>query len=452
MGRVVSWAGHFNNYNSAYRKMDTWLYDTESSSENSDLDNPDDEYLPKATKRISSTNHKETEIVSETDLVRDDHNDVGSQTPISKRTRAGARYAVRYTNETSKDDAVIEVAGTSSQLSKRPKTGTKRSVQNDDTATNDNVSSKTPKRPRAGMKGKGKSKKNALKHDVVGDDVEVAGKEKMLNKQQRKKVTDSIRSMPLNMFVQHVEGKLKELSEPILREILNGLLQNKQLLTSLVEYHRTTFTNLYVKHSTGKEKYLHFQLDWHTYCSVFLLPKELSIDHIFPSSPDNVSEINDVRHSWLSFCDAYSSEQGNCNKVMILLSSALYNMLLQQVHTCTQVSTIVSTASYDSHDVYVRFGGATLASMLRLRYRNIRTCHEEKRDIISKEITILQTINTKNKANMPQYLQYRDNGYMYTPDATFVPFFRAIDECIKEVVNQSGLQEHGDDLVKVKLY
>ena len=50
---------------------------------------------------------------------------------------------------------------------------------------------------------------------------------------------------------------------------------------------------------------------------------------------------------------------------------------------------------------------------------------------------------------MPEYLKYRDRGYMYSPNSTFIPFFREVDECIREVVNQKGLQEHKDDLIKV---
>ena len=61
----------------------------------------------------------------------------------------------------------------------------------------------------------------------------------------------------------------------------------------------------------------------------------------------------------------------------------------------------------------------------------------------------LPLINAKNKAGMPDYLKYRDKGYMYSPDPMFIPFFRAVDECIKSVVNEKGFKEHGDQLVKV---
>ena len=34
---------------------------------------------------------------------------------------------------------------------------------------------------------------------------------------------------------------------------------------------------------------------------------------------------------------------------------------------------------------------------------------------MSIEISILQAINTKDKSDIPQYLQYQDHGFMYFP-------------------------------------
>ena len=68
---------------------------------------------------------------------------------------------------------------------------------------------------------------------------------------------------------------------------------------------------------------------------------------------------------------------------------------------------------------------------------------------ISKEITILQAIATKDKSSMPTYLKYRDRGYMYTPSLNFINFLKEIDMCVQEVVNPNGFEIHGDDFVKV---
>ena len=119
----------------------------------------------------------------------------------------------------------------------------------------------------------------------------------------------------------------------------------------------------------------------------------------------------------------------NLKKIMIIFSSSLYNAFLKEVHnnkseTHFATSTCTVSTIEDGDDVYFRFGGAAISDMLHLRYKNIRTCQAKKRDVLSHEIRCLQAINTKEKASMPKYLQYRDRGYMYTPHLSFIPFFR----------------------------
>ena len=72
-----------------------------------------------------------------------------------------------------------------------------------------------------------------------------------------------------------------------------------------------------------------------------------------------------------------------------------------------------------------------------------------QRDCLSQEIVILQAINTKDKSTIPEYLKYRDQGFMYFPHASFIPFLRAVDDCVKGVVNSDGLEENGSELIKV---
>ena len=54
----------------------------------------------------------------------------------------------------------------------------------------------------------------------------------------------------------------------------------------------------------------------------------------------------------------------------------------------------------------------------------------------------------KNKSKLPQYLMYRDDGYMYFPDVPLIPFLRSIDELVKSVVNVETIQDN-DEIIKV---
>ena len=64
--------------------------------------------------------------------------------------------------------------------------------------------------------------------------------------------------------------------------------------------------------------------------------------------------------------------------------------------------------SNDSDDVYYRFGGAILSALLKLRYQSKKRkgISSAATIIISQEIQVLQSINTKEKSSMPNYLKY----------------------------------------------
>ena len=115
--------------------------------------------------------------------------------------------------------------------------------------------------------------------------------------------------------------------------------------------------------------------------------------------------------------------QTNC-KLMILLSSTVYDILLKVVHghvvTSSASTSVAESLGIDGDDVYFRFGGAILSEMLHLRYKNKCVKSSSK---ISQEITILQAINTKEESSMPKYLRYQDRCYIYTPHPSFHTFY-----------------------------
>ena len=113
----------------------------------------------------------------------------------------------------------------------------------------------------------------------------------------------------------------------------------------------------------------------------------------------------------------------------------------------TEVSCSVSPDEEDG--VYYRFGGGTLCEMLHHRYKHIGSA--ANKNMISIELSILQAINTKDKSDIPDYLQYRDRGFMYFPHKVFIPFLKKVDQNVKKVTNPSSFDEHGDNLVKVCL-
>ena len=86
--------------------------------------------------------------------------------------------------------------------------------------------------------------------------------------------------------------------------------------------------------------------------------------------------------------------------------------------------------------------------MLHQHYEQTKHCQDAQRDIVSQEITILQAINMKDKTKLPQYLSYRDRGFMYFLDVAFFPFLRSVDETVKEVIDVNTLL-NDDGIIKV---
>ena len=86
--------------------------------------------------------------------------------------------------------------------------------------------------------------------------------------------------------------------------------------------------------------------------------------------------------------------------------------------------------------------------MLKKSTKKLKT-GKEQRDTLSQEISILQAINTKDKAGIPNYLKFHDRGYMYFPHKLLIPFLlHNVDSVVRKVVNPRGFQEYGDDLVR----
>lgn len=54
-----------------------------------------------------------------------------------------------------------------------------------------------------------------------------------------------------------------------------------------------------------------------------------------------------------------------------------------------------------------------------------------------------------DKTVIPASLQYRDRGFMYFPDPSFIPIIRSVDDKVRQYANDDRIKEHGENLVKV---
>ena len=103
----------------------------------------------------------------------------------------------------------------------------------------------------------------------------------------------------------------------------------------------------------------------------------------------------------------------------------------------------------DCEDVYYRFGGAAIASMLHNRYDKLKQ-HLGDDEQLSEETTILQKLSIhaeQDKEHIPDSLKYRDKGYMYFPCKELLPLVKKVDVFSKECANEASLKKHGSQLL-----
>ena len=210
------------------------------------------------------------------------------------------------------------------------------------------------------------------------------------------------------------------------------------------------FIRVYKSCQTGKDKYCRFQLEWHKQCSLLLKDE---VDH------GGQKELSQIHQRWLGYCEGSRVAKEVYNPVLIAVYSAVFDYLMQKVAKHQKKEQ--SDGDHDSgqiplledryqEGVYYRFGGATLAAMLHLRYDQLKSgVHESKRESVKDEITILKAIQCTDKHHVPDYLQYRDMGYMYFPAARYIPFIKNVDKCVLEYANESSFKQHGSRLVEV---
>ena len=58
----------------------------------------------------------------------------------------------------------------------------------------------------------------------------------------------------------------------------------------------------------------------------------------------------------------------------------------------------------DGDDVYYRFGGATICTMLKRRYNELKNCLRTDRNALSIQVCMRQAMNCKDKSSIPARL------------------------------------------------
>ena len=226
----------------------------------------------------------------------------------------------------------------------------------------------------------------------------------------------------------------------------------------IVKFLRSTFTSLYESCARKKDKYhiysICFQFQWHQRCSILLVKDSSDLAKLNLHPEDDTTDTQlIIRQQWVSFYQARNTDHEVAKIFMLVFLSEVYNKLLKHCQSVLQIpsdATAVhsTTVHLDPVDVYYRFGGATLASMLHTRYKAMKLELTKHKENISEEIHMLQALNIKDKEKIPKYLKYRDKGFMYFPCEEVMPFLQEVDAAVKTVCNEEGFRKYGKSLVQ----
>ena len=196
---------------------------------------------------------------------------------------------------------------------------------------------------------------------------------------------------------------------------------------------------------------MRFQLEWHQRCSVFLLPPDKGLSDVGVDPKKNVDFAQLQR--WIGYCEGKSVNKQVRNAVMISVCSTVYKYFLKRVskvqESTLKPSSSTRVISQDSDSVYYRFCGAAVTAMLHARYKKRRSCKQDQKETLRKEINVLKCIQCTDKSHTPEELKYRDRGHMYFPSVEFLSFFERT--CVMENANECTFRQYGPEMIDVAL-
>ena len=110
-----------------------------------------------------------------------------------------------------------------------------------------------------------------------------------------------------------------------------------------------------------------------------------------------------VRKQWIGLYSSHGSNKDATKVFMLVFLSEVYKELLAKCHGALRpVSPVPQSASCDPIDVYYRFGGATLASMIHNCYETMKSGTVSQKEHASSEIHILQALIASTKSQIPE--------------------------------------------------
>ena len=187
----------------------------------------------------------------------------------SARLASHERYYHQYSDSSSEDTAdQVKEKATTSKRQQDQKKSSKSSKKRPRQLSDDSDSKQEQQAEEAESvkrKPQKKKKSKTTRPKVQTQDETAPNSKRLLRKAERTEIIKSIKALNRSQLqVQVIQQLQRETS--LSKVHVEKFIAATSLMQSLLDYHVHIFIDLYEQ---GKEKYLRFQIDWHTQCSVF---------------------------------------------------------------------------------------------------------------------------------------------------------------------------------------
>ena len=118
---------------------------------------------------------------------------------------------------------------------------------------------------------------------------------------------------------------------------------------------------------------------------LFLVEKNVELSLLGLHPADHLAEaVVSVRLQWYKLCATFGPQRSDAKGFLIMFCSYLFDKLLRQCHRIIEPDIETSELCLeDTEDVYYRFGGSTICSMLHSRYNKIKSCPLNQKDSLA---------------------------------------------------------------------
>lgn len=132
------------------------------------------------------------------------------------------------------------------------------------------------------------------------------------------------------------------------------------------------------------------------------------------------------------------------------VQSQLQQIISTEIEVISEPSSGVSILSTGSDDASLyRLGGWALLSAIKYSKKELRKSPDSLE--VQQELMLLQSLTASKevKAGLPATLRYLDRGRLTFPQPSLIPFLRAVEERMLDVLNETNYKRYGKRLFEV---